>query len=302
MRPSPSFEAAAKRVRQIIHTKSIVHVPSLFNLPDEYGPNVFPSLEAVTLSHSGCLVPSLWITSQRIQRVSISLSFSRKENATHVADWNDAVAGYFRQLRLCAPHFHSLQVRGTMSDALNATVASLDQLKSLTIQGSRFLACSTLAAIAAFPALRTLEVHADHIRAEEFEDALSHLPEDAPCFPALEELTIRTTSSLLSALIARLPVGVLKKLHLDIVTDGMDTRGPGAYMKPIFELVAQKASGSLRDILIDDRTEHGPSVDPAAANVGAGDATHTGLSRGGYTLDVLAPLARPPLYNKASHA
>ncbi len=168
-------------------------------------------------SFHDCMVPQTWTTSTHLKTVSINMEFA------------------------CSVH--------AVLDSLNESVVALASLQSLTIPLNFFLAPSTLANIATFPSLRVLEVHASHIQADELEELLA--PE-AACFPAFQELTIRTGGLLLSAILHRIPIGTLTRLNVDMEKC---LRGP-AYMKPILELLAQKASTSLlRDLTIEDRTE-----------------------------------------------
>ncbi|KAI1791815.1 hypothetical protein LXA43DRAFT_1009281 [Ganoderma leucocontextum] len=271
MAATPVVEAYAKRVRHIVYADGFLSVPSL-KLSKEHGPNVFPNLESVALANAACLAPPAWTASPFLKRVTVNLSFSRKPHS--VLDRGAAVARFLPTLR------------GRMSDALNTTLASLTQLCSLTVHTGESLGCEAFAAIATFPALRTLEVHASHINADELDDALAGASQgDTQYFPALEELSIRTNAALLAALLTRIPAGVLRKLSLDMVDgDGKgdgDRGGPEPCMKPIFELLAQKAAGSLLDLFIEDRTVHDEERDDTP-----------GAPRQGYSLDVLGPLAR----------
>ncbi|KAI0730738.1 hypothetical protein C8Q76DRAFT_613165 [Earliella scabrosa] len=262
-----SFLANARRVRRITHTRETLSANTFHDLSP-----ILPRLEHVALSFHGCMVHKTWTTSTRLKTINLTVGFSRAAQA--VVDRSNAAASFLHQAGLCAPDLHSVQLRGRMSAALNQSVAALTRLQSLTIQSSCYLSPSTFATIATFPHLRVLEVHADHIQADEFEDMLA--PESV-CFPALQELTIRTGGPLLAAILTRLPVDSLTKLHLD-----MDKclRGP-AYMKPIFSLLAQKASTSLRELLVEDRTDFEDlEVYPPSQ-----DFPHW------YTLDVLSPLA-----------
>ncbi|PIL24674.1 hypothetical protein GSI_12558 [Ganoderma sinense ZZ0214-1] len=267
---TPTVEDYAKRVRHVVYADGFVSVPSL-KLSEEHGPNVFPHLESVSLVNAGCLAPPAWIHSPFLTRVAVNLSFSRKPHS--VFDRSAAVARFLPTV----PQLHTLQLRGRMSVTLNAVLASLTQLRSLTVHTGDSLGCDTLAAIATFPALRILEVHASHIDADELKDTFAM--GDAAFFPALEEQSIRTNAPLLATLLAHIPSGVLRKLSLDIDGDGDANQAAlEARMKPVFELLAQKAAGSLHDLLIEDRTVH--------------DEEQDGNHARGYALDVLSPLAR----------
>ena len=265
-------------MRHIAYADGFVAIPSL-KLSKEHGSNVFPHLESVSLVNAGCLAPPAWIHSPLLTCVAVNLSFSRKPHS--VLDRSAAVARFLPTL----PHLHTLQLRGRMSDTLNAALAALTQLRSLTVHTGDSLGCETFAAIVAFPALRTLEMHASHIDADELEDALAQtMQEETAYFPVLEELSVRTNASLLATLLARIPVGILRKLSLDMDGEGSGAQvGPETRMKPVFELLAQKAAGALRDLLIEDRTVHDEEPD---------DTQGTGAPARGYAVDVLAPLAR----------
>ncbi|KAI0738523.1 hypothetical protein C8Q80DRAFT_1205911 [Daedaleopsis nitida] len=266
--PSERFLANAARVRQITHSKDNLSAAIFRDLSP-----VLPRLETVALSFHGCMVPWKWTTSTRLKTVSIKVGFSLSSNA--VVERSNAAASFLREAGRSAPDLHTLQIRGRMSAALNESVAALANLQSLTVQASCYLAPSTLAMIATFPRLRELEVHASHIDADEFEDSL---PPAAHFFPALEELTIRTCGPLLTSILERLPVSTLSKLHVEMAK----SIGGPSYMKPIFELLAEKASASLRELTIEDGTE----TDDLERY-----PPPPGTPRW-YSLDLLSPLAR----------
>ncbi|KAI0697822.1 hypothetical protein C8T65DRAFT_729326 [Cerioporus squamosus] len=258
----------ADRVKRIAHHDGLKNAPTL-----QVPPTVFPRLESVALSFQGCMIPHQWALSPFLQHVSVNVGFSR--DMQEVLDRSNAAARLLHRIHLHAPSLRSLQVRGRMTDLLNAAVASFTQLRSLTIHGNSSLAPETFAALATFPNLQSLEVHASHLQADAFLETVSA---GTPCFPALKELSIRTGGDLLSAVLSRMPTGVLAKLHLD-----MDecVRGP-SYMKPVFALIAQKASTSLQELHFEDRTDIEDLEIPSRPE----ETPHW------YTPDVLAPLGR----------
>ena len=256
----------ADRVKRVTHQDGLKNVSA-----SELFPTVFPRLESLTLSFQGCTVPHEWAVSPFLRHISINVGFSR--DVQEVLDRSNAAAQLLHQVHLHAPNLRSLQVRGRMTDLLNAAVASFTRLQSLTIQGTSSLAPETFVAIATLPCLQSLQVHASHLHAEAFAESVG-----ATCFPALKELSIRTGGDFIAAVLARMPTGLLTKLHLD-----MDecVRGP-SYMKAVFALVAQKASTSLGELHVEDRTDLDELELPSRPE----ESPHW------YTVDVLNPLAR----------
>ncbi|KAL1941260.1 hypothetical protein VTO73DRAFT_7472 [Trametes versicolor] len=238
---TPAFHAYAARVKEISH-------PTRFSIPgvDELA-TVMPRLEAVTLSFHGCMVPTAWILSDRLRRIAVNIGPARDPQT--VIDRSNAAASYLEQANLRAPDLQTLHIRGRMTESLNRAVAGLTQLRSLTIYSNCYLTRDTLTAVATFPRLQSLAIHASGISHEDFADALSR--SGAPCFPALEELEIRASGALLATVIEHLPARVLTKLRAEV---DRSPRGPG-YLKGVFEMLAQKTSESMAELLIEDLTE-----------------------------------------------
>ncbi|KAI0372605.1 hypothetical protein BV20DRAFT_1119627 [Pilatotrama ljubarskyi] len=237
----PAFWDYARRVKEISHHR-FFEIPTL----DRHA-GIMPRLEAVTLSFHGCMVSDAWMVSPRLRRIAVNIGYSYDAQTT--MDRSNGVAMYLEQVRKTAPGLLSLRIRGRMTDSLNNAVASLTQLRALTIHANCFLTCETLAAVASFPHLRSLKVHASSIQQADFADALARL--STPCFPAMEELAIRASGSVLTIILEHLPAGILTKLHAEV---DRCSRGPG-HLKGTFELLAQKTSQSLQELSIEDWTE-----------------------------------------------
>ena len=264
-------------MKQIVHTKT----DSIRDIPLDRSV-AFPKLEATTLAFEGCMAPQSWAFSPSLKRVNINVGFNAGDQQA-LLDRSNAVAKFLQHAGMHAPNLRTLQIRGRMTDSLNLTVAGLTQLRVLTIQGNCFLQADTLAAIAQFPALESLDVHASQVEANEFEDALLAGP-DAPCFPALKNLTIRASGALLSAVIAHLPCATLVTLRADLEAC---SSGP-SHVQPVLELLAQRAHASLVDLTFEDRT------DPAELD------TPPSSPPCWYTLGLLAPLARLKALKRAT--
>lgn len=213
---------------------------------DQLG-TIMPRLEAAALSFHGCTVPTSWALSPRLKRVSITIGFARTPaTVSHRAD----MAGeYLEQVHLAAPDLQSLHIRGLMTDSLSNAIPIFTQLRSLTVYASYYLTAETLAAIATMPHLQFLAIHASAVEHADFEDAMAR--NTAPHFPALEELEIRASGSLLATVIEYLPEDVLSKFSAEI--DRL-SRDPW-YLKGPFEQLARKTSKSLTELTVDDMAE-----------------------------------------------
>ncbi|KAI8996431.1 hypothetical protein BD414DRAFT_434226 [Trametes punicea] len=237
----PHFLTYAGRVKEISH-HSVPETPAL-----DYPMMLMPRLESVTLSFQGCMVPDAWLLSPCLKRINVNIGFSYDPQET--VDRSNAVAAHLERVRHYGSPLQTLQVRGRMTKSLNEGVAALTQLRSLTIYANCCLSCETLAAVATFPGLRSLNIHASSIHHADFAAALSRA--SGPCFPVLEELEIRTDGALLMVILERLPSETLTRLRAEVTRS---SRGPG-YLKGVFELLAQKASKSLRELTLEDQTE-----------------------------------------------
>ncbi|KAI0642250.1 hypothetical protein C8Q79DRAFT_1013538 [Trametes meyenii] len=267
LKVSSAFSAYAQRVKEMISHHSILRTPSL-----DPSMVLMPRLEAVTLSFHGCMIPNAWITSPHLRRISVNIGFAYDPQAT--IDRSNMVADYLQQVRRCAPNMRSLQIRGRMTEPLNIAVASMNHLRDVTIHGNCFFTGETLAAMATFPNLRILNVHANAIQHADFEDALSRHP--GPYFPALEVLDIRTSRPLLSAVLEHLCTGVLTKLRADVrqCSHGRN------YVKGVFELLARKMADSLKELDIEDVADYDE------------DSTHDSpMPPSWYSISTLSPLA-----------
>ncbi|CDO69759.1 hypothetical protein BN946_scf184766.g4 [Trametes cinnabarina] len=219
------------------------------------------------------MVSDAWAMSPRLKRVNVNIGYSYDPQDT--IDRSNAVAEYLKRVRGSALELQSLQLRGRMTAPLNSAVAALTQLTSLTIYANCFLTPETLAAVATFPRLRSLSVHASSIRDSDFATALAR--SSAPCFPTLQELEIRTNGPLFAVLLETLPVGVLAKLRAEL---DRCSRGP-RYLKGVFELLAQKTSHSLRELVIEESTDY-EDLDSSAQSQASAEW---------YPLSLLKPLA-----------
>ena len=113
------------------------------------------------------------------------------------------------------PSLTSLNLRGSASEALNRAVTTSSRLRSLSLRLSVSLTADTLVAISTFPELARLEVHATHIRAADLISRWAAM-DNAVCFPSLEYLNIRSSTSLVGTILNRMQSTRLHTIYLDV--------------------------------------------------------------------------------------
>ncbi|RDX49194.1 hypothetical protein OH76DRAFT_1439253 [Lentinus brumalis] len=256
------------RVRSLVHLREPT-VPDALR----HCSLVFPHLESVLLFSQGCMAPPALATSTLLKHITLNMGFpSRMGSISDLIERSDAAARFLHHARAQCPSIRSLTVWGRISPQLNAAIASYTQLRTISIRGS-FFKIETCAAIATFPSLETLDLGV-FLREPEIRSWQVLSSSGTASFPALRNRTIHSFGPTVEAILARIPVGVLTKLRLDM--EGC-TEGP-SYMQDIFQLLAQKTSESLRELTVTDRT----SMD---------DLPSSGIARW-YNLELLSPLAR----------
>ncbi len=232
---------------------------------------VFPHLESVVLSSQGCMVPPALATSSFLRHLTLNMSLNGK--LSQLIERSDAAARFLHHARAQSPSIRSLTIRGRFCPQLNAAIASYTRLRTLIIRGL-FFKIETFAAIATFPSLETLDLSAS-VRAHEVHAWQVRSFSGDASFPALQNLTIRRASGpTVEAILARIPVGVLTTLNLEME---VCVEGP-FYMQDIFQHLAQKTSESLRELTVTDST----SMDHLRSS---------GIAQW-YNLELLSPLAR----------
>lgn len=236
---------------------------------------VFPHLESVVLFSEGCMVPHALATSTSLKHITINIGFPlRMGSISELIERSDAAALFLHHARVQAPGIQNIVIRGRITSKLNAAIASYTQLRTLCIR-STGLRMEAFVAIATSPSLETLEL----VVLLQADEILSHIPpprhDGIAIFPALRNLTIRrAVGPPVEAILCRLPVGVLVKLHLEMEACA---EGP-SYMRGIFQRLADQTSASLRELTVEDRTS-------------SHDLQSTGTTQW-YNLDILHPLAR----------
>lgn len=235
---------------------------------------ILPRVTSITLVQEGCKTPSEWIASPSLKDLRISIG-SLRDTPSAVAR-ADALAHTIERIAENADSsLTNLRIRGFMTPQLNAAISTLTTLRSLSIYAGKSLDAGLLASVASMPFLKNVSIHAAHIGAEQFRNAVHH--SNNHYFPHLATLEVRGQASLIQAMLEVLQQDTVEVLKLEAQTPSE----PSAW-KAILETVASKASLSLRDLTL-QYTIDIEDIDQDASHLRADDIP--------FTTDSLRPLA-----------
>ncbi|KAH9941996.1 hypothetical protein B0H21DRAFT_696585 [Amylocystis lapponica] len=237
-----TFHSYASRVRHIKHNQAVI-IFSAFR-----GLLALPRLAAVQFHYGGCDTASNWKATNATRTVDIVSLFRRQRDSTDRR--SAALADYLNELKFCGGNLETLRIRGSlMTEPLNRAVESLETLTTLVLHVGNTLTAHTLAAIVALPHLQDLDLHASHIDADELLAACASC-DGRSFFPTLSRLRIRAEPVLLQTLLLQiLPAGVLRSLHMDVISPA----GPQS-LRPVFNVLTQYVVPSLEELVIEDFT------------------------------------------------
>jgi len=166
-------------------------------------------------------------------------------------------------------------------ERMNSALTSMKSLRSLFLTTGTSLTVNILAAIAAFPILGELQIHAGHIDAEELADSIT--AHETPVFPALQVLHIRAQASLVEVLLQMMPSDNLRRLIIEAEQPAL---APSVWTST-FSLIPVKATNSLRELTIEhhiDSTMHSHFDTPLHLN--------SAELKTQFTIATLRPLAK----------
>ncbi|KAI0664293.1 hypothetical protein C8Q70DRAFT_946738 [Cubamyces menziesii] len=234
------FIAYASRVKEITY-RDVQKLSSVDSLE-----MVLPRLQAVTISHGGCFVPNAWKFSIHLKHLSIDTGLLHDHRRVEAEKCNSAEE-LFQRIHVSS--LRSLRFRGQLTPALSGMLASFTQLTTLTLR-SLLMDCELLAAIATFPHLRSLTMSAIGVDHEDLEHALAQV--NGPCFSALESLDLGGSVVALQVVLKYLPENKLTKFRMEA-----DCYRHGTVsLERFLEQLVQKTSKSLRELTIQDLTDH----------------------------------------------
>lgn len=156
----------------------------------------------------------------------------------------------------------------------------------LSLTTGTSLTADTFAAIAAFPLLSELEIHAGHIDAEELADAM--VVRSTPLFPSLQKLHVRAHAQLVEFLLQIMSSKDFRYLNIEAE---QPTQAPSSWSSAL-SLIPVKASNTLLEFRMEHHTDIDIDVDsnfnssPAHAN--------SSIPNGRFTITNIRPLAQLP--------
>lgn len=202
-----------------------------------------PNLKSVTIRGDGCLVQPQCLASPSLQDLDVDLRGTR-----HVAcgrSKSHALSDTLESVSSLQTTLQKLRIKGFMPAKLERIIPSFSSLRSLTLLTGQSLSAETFAAISQYTSLQDIYVHASHIDADDFTQAISS--HTSQPFPSLRSLRIRAQRSLFCAILDVLPHGTLESLYLETEDPA---QGPSAW-NTTFTLIASKASDTLVDLTLD---------------------------------------------------
>lgn len=258
-------------------------------IADANPPHILPSLTKVQISVPGWdSLTTMLSLSSKLRQLTLDLGFNKAR--TDAKGWsNDAVAAKYLKQVASVASIQQLELRGLAlgSHGINSALISMTSLRVLCLTTGNSLSAETFAAIAAFPCLGELEVHAGHLDADELADLMqSH---EAQLFPALQKLRIRAQAPLLRLVLQIMPTDHLKSLFVEAE---QPVQPPSSWASAL-ALIPVRASDTLRELTI----EHHIDIDVQETDSHLTDtAAHSDslTSDTQFTLASLRPLAKLP--------
>ncbi|KAG6854013.1 hypothetical protein C0991_011500 [Blastosporella zonata] len=270
--PSPDltrFHLYACRVKHISHRRKVQVDPTIISiltrecLPSTHPVVMLPSLRSAQLSTSNCdRIQACLSLSGQLSKLTLNLGFKARAS-------NDYISQYLQDVVRTAPGLQRLSIRGSLPESLMGLVSSMSNLQALSLRLGSSLTTEALLAVASFPNLSKLEIHAGHIDAEDLFAAFSQ--KEAPLFPSLTELHIRAHTPVLAHILENIPIDALHTLRIEAEEEA----GVPATWGPVFQNITTKAANTIRNLTIehhievdDMELESAPSADTTSLSPG----------------------------------
>ena len=285
-----TFYSYAIRIKSITHRHRRPIDPLLLCLLEAtcFAGDVYllPKLTSVQIGVSSWDTLSMAMgLSPELRHLALDLGFTKaRTNAAVAAEYLDKVA-----------HIASLQrldLRGMplSHERIDSALISMKSLRALSLKTGKSLTVYTLAAIAAFPCLDELEIHAGHIDADELADLTTI--HEMPLFPSLQMLHIRAQAPLVELVLQKMPSGNLRRLIIEAEQPPM----PPLAWASAFSLIPTKAANSLRELTIE---HHADSIIERNSNeISTPPQLNSSKSINQFTVATLYPLAKLPNLRK----
>ncbi|KII87333.1 hypothetical protein PLICRDRAFT_112497 [Plicaturopsis crispa FD-325 SS-3] len=243
-----SFHSYAARVKHLAHRYVIRIDPILLSslVTSSVGiPAVLPNLTTVHAMIHAMDTLSPFYVSQKLRYIDLDLGFTSKRGMPPQRETSE----YLEQIATTALDIEHVKVRGLMSPRFNDTIASMHNLRVLSLHTGASLNANTLAAIMTFPLLNKLHIRAGHLETKDLVSAFDARAAGAIPFPVLRDLRLHVRASCAEFLLEKLQEDTLQTLLVDLEPEhaAQTTMSWGA----IFELLRVKARRSLRQLYLE---------------------------------------------------
>ncbi|EKM50656.1 uncharacterized protein PHACADRAFT_130044, partial [Phanerochaete carnosa HHB-10118-sp] len=263
------FDLYATRVKHILFSRA----PRLPMVRGDHAP--LPNLKSIILKDHGCSIPSDYLLCSSLEELEIDLRRTRTRDAVSPIRTSDSLSTVLQNNPSLQTSLRFLRVKGLISTAFNDIMSSFQSLRSLVLLAGNTLNTRTLAALGSLSNLQDIYVHASHVDAGDFSEAVSrHVSQP---FASLRSLRIRAQRSLICAILEVLPPSTLTSLYLETEEPA---QGPSAW-QPTFTLIAVKAADTLVELTLDQ------ILDPEEIMLDQSDSSDTR-----FALDTLQPLSK----------
>lgn len=243
------FHSYAARVKHIVHHRSIQVHPDLLSIFMTCHSNFFrhtfilPNLRTAQLTCSTHNAFQAYLSlSKELRHLQLDLGFKARVSPLS----NDVVSRYLEWVTRFSPQLERVSIRGLATGCLNLAVASLKNVKRLSLRLGVTLTAETLSAVTSFPCLSEFEVHAAHFDVHE----LSKLFHNRK-FPSLQKLHVRANAAVTELFLHAVPNDNLHMLFIEI-EDPTCTTVSWATM---LHLICAKSPNTLRNLTIEHHTE-----------------------------------------------
>jgi hypothetical protein len=176
---------------------------------------LFPNLQSVAVLMDGCAAPAVHLLlSPMLSAITIDIGVSTGR-ATGV-ERSENIAAYLSTLRSSSIPIQNLKIRGFACEKLNQAVCGLSTLKSLSLKLGTSLSTTAVVAIANFPLLEELLIHADRVDAGSLKGSFAS---SSPLFPNLRTLDIRSSVEVVATIMEHVRSTAVTRFSIEVTKD-----------------------------------------------------------------------------------
>ncbi|KAJ6453633.1 hypothetical protein DFH09DRAFT_42915 [Mycena vulgaris] len=193
-------------------------------------------------------IPAVLSLSPSLRQLDLDFGFKNKGAAEGSTD-------YIEKLLHVATNIERIRLRGSANQCLNAGIAQMYNLRSLTLRTGAFLTGDTLVAISAFPRLAELDMEAGHLDADNLAEAWRLPAPEAGYFQSLQKLHVCAQAPVLELLLKHIQPGSLRTLRIEATIPSASESEAPVCWSSIFDLIRANTARTLEDLTIEQHLE-----------------------------------------------